>query len=85
VQVDGFQVKHTSCVEYKLKHKIYIMLSDATLYFIKLYYNSSEMFRHIYMYIYIYRKGENCRIVLVIPDTPVSAILVLQSYKKRVN
>jgi len=32
-----------------------------------------------------YREGGDCRIGLVIPDTPVSAILVLQSCKKHVN
>ena len=32
-----------------------------------------------------YRKGGGCRIGLVIPDTPVSVILVLQSCKKHVN
>ena len=37
------------------------------------------------MYIYIYRKGGDCRIGLVIPDTPVSVIVVLQSCKKHVN
>ena len=33
----------------------------------------------------MYRKGGDCRIGLVIPDTPVSATLVLQSCEKQVN
>jgi len=32
-----------------------------------------------------YREEGDCRIGLVIPDTPVSAILELQSCKKHVN
>jgi len=35
--------------------------------------------------LYIYRKGVDCRIGLVIPDTPASATLVLQSCEKQVN
>jgi hypothetical protein len=33
----------------------------------------------------IYMKGGDCRIGLVVPDTPVSATLVLQSCNKQVN
>jgi hypothetical protein len=37
------------------------------------------------MYNQYYRKGGDCRIGLVIPDTPVSATLVLQPCNKQVN
>lgn len=33
-------------------------------------------------WIILYRKGGDCRIALVIPDTPVSAILLLHYFKK---
>jgi hypothetical protein len=33
----------------------------------------------------MYKKGEDCQVDLVIPDTPIVAILLLQSCKKQVN
>jgi len=66
-----------------------LRMSDDIMIFPYIYIYSLHTHTHIYIFIYIYihicRKGGVCRIGLVIPVTPVSAIMVMQSCKKHVN